>query len=200
VSSAMMVQVEPEPEYPRAADIQTVSHTSCRERRPYWCAILGLKMYPNDFEVIEIGMLSAQAVKYRGLPYDPVRRSLFGDPVAISLAATAGSAHALAVGAARLATYTTASGCMVGKCRRRYVRQELHRRRCEGRFATSVLQPRHRHTGSRRDPPIPYQPGSATPAMSVMSVRSPFHEGCLSDPRNSRYSTSPMRTGRTHST
>jgi hypothetical protein len=67
-------------------------------------------LHPNDWEGVELALASTTAVEYQGLPYDPAARRLFGVPIALSIAQTAGTGHVLAQGAVALNTDTRGVG------------------------------------------------------------------------------------------
>ena len=59
---------------------------------------------PVDFEAIELALSTVTAVEYQGLPYDAAARRLWGVPLVISNAVTAGGGFAVASGAVELNT------------------------------------------------------------------------------------------------
>lgn len=99
-------------------------------------------MHANDWEAIELALSTTDAIEYRGLPYDPATRRLYGVPVVVSLAQTEGVAHTLGDGAARLETDTEGVGVQWSETSNADdFAKNLIRARCEGRFATSVMRP-----------------------------------------------------------
>jgi hypothetical protein len=99
-------------------------------------------LHPSDWEGVGLGLASQSAVEHIGLPYDPATRRLFGVPVAVSTAQTAGVGHVVAQGAVALDTDTrgvdvqwseNATADSFGK--------NLVFARCESRYATSVFSP-----------------------------------------------------------
>lgn len=97
---------------------------------------------PADWEGVELGLASQNAVEHIGLPYDPATRRLFGVPVAVCNAQTAGVGHVVAQDAIALDTDTrgvdvqwseNATADSFGK--------NLVFARCESRYATSVYSP-----------------------------------------------------------
>ena len=63
-------------------------------------------LHPTDCEAIELALSTVSAVEYQGLPFDPVARRLWGVPITLTNAQTAGVAHTLASGAVGLNTDT----------------------------------------------------------------------------------------------
>src|SRR6478736_4283943 len=53
-------------------------------------------LHPTDWEGVDLALSSTSAVEFRGLPYDPSTRRLFGVPVTMSNAQAAGVGHVLA--------------------------------------------------------------------------------------------------------
>ena len=101
-----------------------------------------IALHPSDFEAVELGIASADAVTYNGLPYDPAARRLFGVPIATTISATAGTGHVLAADA--VAVDVDAQGVQVMWSETSNAddwAKNLIRARCEGRFGTSVLSP-----------------------------------------------------------
>ena len=77
-----------------------------------------------------------------GAALDPVSRRLWGIPVTLTVAQTAGTAHTLATGAVGL--NTDSQGVSVTWSENSNAddwSKNLIRARCEGRYATSVFQP-----------------------------------------------------------
>src|SRR6185436_17607880 len=52
-------------------------------------------MHPNDFESIELALSSVAAIEHLSLPYDAAARRLYGIPISVTNAQTAGVAHTL---------------------------------------------------------------------------------------------------------
>jgi len=99
-------------------------------------------LHPNDWEAIELALLSTSAVEFQGLPFDAQRRTLWGLAVTVTNAATAGTAHTLASGAVGL--NTDSQGVQIAWSETSNAddwSKNLIRARCEGRYATSVFQP-----------------------------------------------------------
>jgi HK97 family phage major capsid protein len=97
---------------------------------------------PADWEAVELALSTSTAVEYRGLPYDPVTRRLYGVPVVVSNAATVGTAHTLAAGAAGIDTDSHGVAVQWSETSNDTDwAQNMIRARCEGRFATSVFTP-----------------------------------------------------------
>ena len=101
-----------------------------------------LVLHPSDWEGVELALASTSAVEYRGLPYDPATRRLFGIPVVTTPSATAGTAHTLAAEAVVLNTDNTGIGVQWSETSNATdFAENLLRARCEGRFATSIYRP-----------------------------------------------------------
>jgi HK97 family phage major capsid protein len=97
---------------------------------------------PVDWESIEIALASTNAVDYQGIPYDAAARRLFGVPVVVAVAQTAGVSHTVAKGAVALDTDTSGTGVQWSETSNADDwSKNLIRARCEGRFATSVYAP-----------------------------------------------------------
>lgn len=99
-------------------------------------------VHPNDWEAVELALLTTPAIEYQALPLDPVSRRLWGIPVTLTVAQTAGTAHTLATGAVGL--NTDSQGVSVTWSENSNAddwSKNLIRARCEGRYATSVYQP-----------------------------------------------------------
>jgi HK97 family phage major capsid protein len=99
-------------------------------------------LHPSDWEAIELALLSTSAVEFQGLPFDAQRRTLWGLAVTLSNAQTAGVGHTLAAGAVGLNTDT--QGVQIAYSETSNSddwSKNLIRARCEGRYATSILQP-----------------------------------------------------------
>jgi HK97 family phage major capsid protein len=99
-------------------------------------------LHPTDWEGVELALASQAAVEHLSLPYDPATRRLFGLPVVVTTAATAGAGHVLASDEVALDTDTrgvdvqwseNATADSFGK--------NLVFARCESRYATSVFSP-----------------------------------------------------------
>jgi hypothetical protein len=98
-------------------------------------------LHPTDWAGVELELASQSAVEHIGRPYDPATRRLFGVPVAVSNAQTAGVGHG-SQGAVALDTDNrgievqwseNATADSFGK------NQVVAR--CESRYATSVYSP-----------------------------------------------------------
>ena len=99
-------------------------------------------LHPNDWESVELALLTTPAIEYQALPLDPVSRRLWGIPVTLTVAQTAGVAHTLATGAVGL--NTGSEGVQIAWSETSNAddwSRNLIRARCEGRYATSVFQP-----------------------------------------------------------
>jgi hypothetical protein len=100
-------------------------------------------LHPTDWEAIELAALAdASPVDHQALPFDPVARRLFGLPVIVSTAQTAGVSHTAATGATAVDTDTTGVAIQWSETSNADdFSKNLIRARCEGRFGTSVFQP-----------------------------------------------------------
>lgn len=99
-------------------------------------------LHPNDWETTELAVASVNAIEHMSLPFDPVARRLWGIPITVTNAQTAGVAHTLASGAVGL--NTGSEGVQVAWSETSNAddwSRNLIRARCEGRYATSVFQP-----------------------------------------------------------
>jgi hypothetical protein len=99
-------------------------------------------LHPFDWEAVELQVSSTNAIEHMGIPYDPVSRRLYGVPVVVTNAATEGTSHTLAQGAA--AVDTDGQGVQVQWSETSNSddwSKNLIRARCEGRFAASVFRP-----------------------------------------------------------
>ncbi len=99
-------------------------------------------MHPNDWEATELALTSTTAVEYRGLPFDPVARRLFGVPVIVATVQAAGTAHVIASGAVGVDTDTL--GVLLQWTETSNAddwSKNLIRARMEGRFGTSIYTP-----------------------------------------------------------
>jgi HK97 family phage major capsid protein len=101
-----------------------------------------IALNPLDFEGIELALSTVNAVEYQGLPFDAAARRLWGTPLAVSNAVTAGTSYTLAAGAVglnvdnfgvQIAWSETSNADDWSK--------NMIRARCEGRYATSVFAP-----------------------------------------------------------
>ena len=61
-------------------------------------------VYPNDFEGIELALSTVNAVEHLSLPFDAAARRLWGCPLVVSTAVTAGVSYTVAQGAVGLNT------------------------------------------------------------------------------------------------
>ena len=99
-------------------------------------------LHPNDWEATELAVASVNAIEHMSLPFDPVARRLWGIPITVTNAQTAGVAHTLAQVAVGLnvdsqgvqITWSETSNADDWS-------KNLIRARCEGRYATSVYSP-----------------------------------------------------------
>ncbi|KUH90631.1 phage major capsid protein [Mycobacterium sp. IS-1556] len=98
-------------------------------------------VHPLDWEEIELQLSADAAVEFRGLPYDPASRRLFGAPVVVANVATAGEARVLASGAVGVDTDKLGVRIEWTQLFQDDFATNKVRARCEGRFATSVFQP-----------------------------------------------------------
>lgn len=99
-------------------------------------------VHPLDWEDIELALSSTTAVEFRGLPYDPVARRLYGIPVVVANVQASGVGHVLASGAVALDTDTTGVAIQWSETSNATdFAENKVRARCEGRFGTSVFQP-----------------------------------------------------------
>lgn len=99
-------------------------------------------MNPLDFEDIELALTSTTAVEFRGLPFDPVARRLYGVPVCVANVEAADTAHVIAKSSIGVDTDTLGVAIQWSETSNADdFSKNLVRARCEGRFATSVFQP-----------------------------------------------------------
>ncbi len=99
-------------------------------------------LHPADFELVELGVASANSIEHQGLPYDPAARRLFGVPIATTVSATVGTGHVIAADAVVLDTDSLGVGVQWSETSNADdFAKNLIRARCEGRFGTSVLSP-----------------------------------------------------------
>jgi hypothetical protein len=99
-------------------------------------------LHPNDFESIELALSTVNAVEHMSLPYDAAARRLWGVPITVTNARTAGVSHTLASGAVGL--NTDSQGVQIAWSETSNAddwSKNLIRARCEGRYATGVFQP-----------------------------------------------------------
>ncbi len=99
-------------------------------------------LHPTDWETTELAVASVNAIEHMSLPFDPVARRLWGIPITVTNAQTAGVAHTLAQGAVGLNTDT--QGVQIAWSETSNAddwSRNLIRARCAGRYATSVFQP-----------------------------------------------------------
>ena len=99
-------------------------------------------LHPSDWETTELAVASVNAIEHMSLPFDPVARRLWGIPITVTNAQTAGVAHTLAAGAVGL--NTDSQGVQIAWSETSNAddwSKNLIRARCEGRYATSVFQP-----------------------------------------------------------
>lgn len=99
-------------------------------------------LHPNDWETTELAVASANAIEHTSLPFDPVARRLWGIPITVTNAQTAGVAHTLAAGVVGL--NTDSQGVQIAWSETSNAEDWSHnliRARCEGRYATSIFQP-----------------------------------------------------------
>ena len=99
-------------------------------------------MNPLDFEGIELALSTVNAVEHMSLPFDAAARRLWGVPLVITNAVTAGVSYALATGAVGLNVDTL--GVQVAWSETSNSddwSKNLIRSRVEGRFATLVFAP-----------------------------------------------------------
>ena len=61
-------------------------------------------LHPNDWEAIELALLSTSAVEFQGLPFDAQRRTLWSVAFTVTNAQTASVAHTLVPGVVGLNT------------------------------------------------------------------------------------------------
>jgi HK97 family phage major capsid protein len=94
-------------------------------------------LHPTDWEAVELGLSTTNSIEHMGLPYDASRRSLFGVPIVVSTAQTAGVGHAVALDTdsrgVDVQWSENATADSFGK--------NLVFARCESRYATSVFSP-----------------------------------------------------------
>ena len=95
---------------------------------------------PTNWEEIELGLTTTSAVEYRGLPYDPVARRLWGVPVVVDFIQAAGVSHTLAKGAITLATDGQVD-VEWSKENEDMFKKNLLIARCETRMETAVFRP-----------------------------------------------------------
>lgn len=99
-------------------------------------------MDPLSFEDIELALTSTTAVEFRGLPFDPVARRLYGVPVSVANVQAADTAHVIAKGAVGVDTDRLGVAIQWSETSDAdSFSKNLVLARCEGRFATSVFQP-----------------------------------------------------------
>ncbi len=99
-------------------------------------------MNPLDFEAIELALSSVNAVEHMSLPFDAAARRLWGTPLVVTNAVTAGTGFSIASGAVGL--NVDAQGVQVDFSETSNAddwSKNLLRARCEGRWATSVFAP-----------------------------------------------------------
>jgi HK97 family phage major capsid protein len=99
-------------------------------------------LHPTDWETTELAVASVNAIEHMSLPFDPVARRLWGIPITVTNAQTAGVAHTLAQGAVGL--NTDSQGVQIAWSETSNAddwSRNLIRARCEGRYATSIFQP-----------------------------------------------------------
>ena len=104
--------------------------------------VAAIVLHPLDWEAIELALQSTPAVEFQGLPFDAQRRTSWGIPVALTVAATAGTAHTNGSGA--VAINVDSQGVQVSWSETSNSddwSRNLIRARYEGRYATSVYQP-----------------------------------------------------------
>jgi HK97 family phage major capsid protein len=98
-------------------------------------------LHPTDWQDLELLVL-AEGFEFKSLPIDPTTRKLFGLPVIVSLAQTAGVSHTVASGSVSVDTDT--QGVQIAWSETSNSddwSKNLIRARCEGRWATSVFTP-----------------------------------------------------------
>jgi hypothetical protein len=127
---------------------------------------------PNDFDGIELALSTVNAVEHLSLPFGAAARRLWGTPLVVSTAVTAGTSYSVA--AAELTWSETSNADDWSK--------NLIRARCEGRFATSVFAPlgvvvgrsNRVRTGSRGvRPATPVPPWGSSARRAGRGVRAP---------------------------
>jgi hypothetical protein len=99
-------------------------------------------VHPTDFEGIELALSTVNAIEHVGLPFDAAARRLWGAPLVVSTAVTAGVSYTVAAGAVGL--NTDGRGAEVTWSESSNAddwSRNLIRARCECRYATSVYAP-----------------------------------------------------------
>jgi hypothetical protein len=97
---------------------------------------------PVDWEAVELLLTTSGATDVQGIPFDPAARRLFGVPVVVAVAQTAGVSHTVAKDAVALDTDTTGTGVQWSETSNTDDwSKNLIRARCEGRYATSIYAP-----------------------------------------------------------
>ena len=96
----------------------------------------------NDFEGIELALSTVNALEHLSLPFDAAARRLWGTPLVVSTAVTAGTSYTVAAGAVGLNTDGRGAELTWSETSNADDwSKNLIRARCEGRFATSVFAP-----------------------------------------------------------
>jgi hypothetical protein len=101
-----------------------------------------IALNPNDFEGIELALSTVNAVEHVSLPFDAAARRLWGTPLVVTNAVTAGVSYTLAEGAIIL--NTDSFGVQIAWSETSNAddfSKNLIRARCEGRYVTSVAAP-----------------------------------------------------------
>ncbi len=98
-------------------------------------------MHPNDWEAIELALSTTTAVEYRGLPYDPVARRLYGVPIVVANVQAAGTTHVISSGSVAVDTDKLGVLLQWSKENEDDFKKNQVRARVEGRFGTSVFTP-----------------------------------------------------------
>ncbi len=99
-------------------------------------------LHSGDFESIELALSTVNAVEHMSLPYDAAARRLWGVPITVTSAQTAGVADTLASGVVGL--NTDSQDVQVARSETSNAddwSKNLIRARYEGRYATGVFQP-----------------------------------------------------------
>ncbi len=99
-------------------------------------------LHPNDWEAIELALLSTSAVEFQGLPFDAQRRTVWSLAVTVTNAQTAGVAHTRVPDVVGL--NTDSQGVQIAWSETSNAddwSKNLTRARCEGRYTTSIFQP-----------------------------------------------------------
>jgi hypothetical protein len=99
-------------------------------------------IHPNDFEGVELALSTVNAVQHLSLPFDAAARRLWGTPLVVSTAVTAGTSYTVAASA--VGPNTDGRGAAVTWSESSNAddwSKNLIRARCEGRYATSVFAP-----------------------------------------------------------